>query len=316
VFLGLVVALGVRMTPPRGDNWAGCTGLFLGLLVWCRRYQQPQVAWAAIVAGTVGGIAFAGATMAKLVEVTSGLETNWHSILEQTIGFVNGIGIALVLRGLSRKQAPPPGDDGKRTRWVDLFAVFFVTIGITYLNLRKNPALWIRFTAASSEASVFPSFLHGIPSERWFDLAYCLISLAVMVPLILNAKRPIAAIPPSWVGRGQLLLLLLLWWMVVGNFERALLGFHEQRLVTEGVILVNAVALTLLLLLGSPRDRPLEPIPAESGTYALGKAIVVGVVAMTIGVLLDLAIVRAIHGDRFAGHAGYHNRFDPTAKAP
>jgi hypothetical protein len=43
---------------------------------------------------------------------------------------------------------------------------------------------------------------------------------------------------------------------------------------------------------------------------------VVSVVAMTIGVLLDFAIVRAIHGDRFAGHAGYHNRFDPKAKAP
>jgi predicted membrane protein len=104
--------------------------------------------------------------------------------------------------------------------------------------------------------------------------------------------------------------------MVVGNFERALLGFHEQRLVTEGVILVNAVVLTLLLLLGVSGDRPVEPIPAVSGPYAIRKAIVVSVVAMTIGVLLDFAIVRAIHGDRFAGHAGYHNRFDPKAKAP
>ncbi len=31
------VLLAVRMTPPRGDDWAGILGVFLGALAWCRR---------------------------------------------------------------------------------------------------------------------------------------------------------------------------------------------------------------------------------------------------------------------------------------
>ena len=33
-FLLLPNLLGLRMTPPRGDNWAGCLGMTLGLLVF------------------------------------------------------------------------------------------------------------------------------------------------------------------------------------------------------------------------------------------------------------------------------------------
>ncbi len=35
-FLILVVVLGLRMTPPRGDNWAGCLGMTAGLFWFCR----------------------------------------------------------------------------------------------------------------------------------------------------------------------------------------------------------------------------------------------------------------------------------------
>ena len=36
-FLGLVILLGWRMTPPRGDNWAGCIGMVAGLWVFLYR---------------------------------------------------------------------------------------------------------------------------------------------------------------------------------------------------------------------------------------------------------------------------------------
>jgi hypothetical protein len=36
-------------------------------------------------------------------------------------------------------------------------------------------------------------------------------------------------------------------------------------------------------------------------------------IAATLSILADWAIVRAIYGDRFAGHAGLHTRFRTTA---
>jgi hypothetical protein len=95
---------------------------------------------------------------------------------------------------------------------------------------------------------------------------------------------------------------------------RAIPPFAAQRLVTEGVIHLNAVCCTLLVLLWP--DQPCRPDPeghrvsrrsllglAAAGSLALG--------AVTVGASYG---TRAMFGNQFVGHAGYHNRFGPDAK--
>ncbi len=104
--------------------------------------------------------------------------------------------------------------------------------------------------------------------------------------------------------------------MVVGNFERALCGFTAQRLVTEGVLYVVALIATLMLLLSAEAEKPTgEPqpaVPSRAG-FPLAATVAVGVTAAVLSIAADWAIVRAIYGDRFAGHAGLHIRFGPRA---
>ena len=104
-FVVLVLVLGLRMTPPRGDNWAGCLGMTAGMLVYCLRTGLGEVARASLITGFIGGIGFAGASMLKLVEVTSGYTTNWHSVLEQTTGLFNGLAIAVAIWDLAGRSA-------------------------------------------------------------------------------------------------------------------------------------------------------------------------------------------------------------------
>jgi hypothetical protein len=145
----------------------------------------------------------------------------------------------------------------------------------------------------------------------WFDLGYAALALAVLVPLIRHLRRPVPIVPTSWVGKGQLLYVVFLWWMVVGNLDRILPGFVEQRLVTEGVIHLNACLCTVLILLFAGARRDLVPVmPAPR---AIGRAVLVGAVAAVVAIGLDWGIVRAIYGDRFAGHANLHIRFGPRA---
>lgn len=304
-FLGLVVLLGIRMTPPRGDNWAGCLGMTVALFVYCGWTRLPGVALAALVSGSIGGIGFAAASMLKLVEVTSGYDTNWHSILEQTTGLFNGLGIAVAM-SLLIPRAPRLADEPTQNRWTEVYAVSFVLLVITYLNLRKNPQNWVR-------DHVMPALLYGIPSRTWFDLAYALLACAVVLLLVRHLRRPLPIVPASWPGKGQLLYVVFLWWMVIGNFERALPGFAPQRLVTEGVIHANAVLATCLLLLCSPPSRVIEPNPAVSYKRPIRLALAAGLAAALVSIAIDWAIVRALYGDRFAGHAGLHIRFGPRA---
>jgi len=93
-FLVLVVLFGWRMTPPRGDNWAGCLGMVIASFIFFERKKWRLVTASSIIAGTIGGVGFALADLIKLLGIGTGWETNWHSILEQSYGFINGIASA------------------------------------------------------------------------------------------------------------------------------------------------------------------------------------------------------------------------------
>ena len=86
--------------------------------------------------------------------------------------------------------------------------------------------------------------------------------------------------------------LLLLAIMVIGNFERALVGFKDQRLVTEGVIHLNALICIVILLTADHLLVPgtavnqREPVPAR-----WGRLVAMGAGAALIAVLVDWAIV-------------------------
>ncbi|MEW6160911.1 MAG: hypothetical protein AB1813_26070, partial [Verrucomicrobiota bacterium] len=154
-FILFVLVLGWRMTPPRGDNWAGCSGMVVALLIYFWRQKQLPIVLATLISGFVGGFGFATATLLKLVEVKSGWQTNWHSVLEQTYGAINGVGVALALAVLI-KAAPEVIDQPRVRRWTDDFSILFVLLGITYLNLQKNPEVWTRTKVMPDPLWIFP----------------------------------------------------------------------------------------------------------------------------------------------------------------
>ncbi|WP_165067335.1 hypothetical protein [Paludisphaera rhizosphaerae] len=310
-FVLLVLVLGLRMTPPRGDNWAGMTGMVVGLFVYCLRNGLPQTARAAAVSGVVGGISFAGASMIKLVAVTSGYETNWHSVLEQTTGLINGLGLAAAVAGLAMRTGPI--DDGTippDRRWPERLAVAFTLLIIPLVNFRKSVSHWV-------DVQAVPATMYGIAAEHWFDLGFTLAAATLFILMIRHDRRPFAVVPESPLGRGQALFLMLLAIVVVGNFEKAVVKFADQRLITEGVIYANALLCSIILLAASPARDETTPAPTPK-TFAgrpvrWRRVVAAGVLATMAAILSDWAIVRAIYGDRFAGHANLHIRFGPNA---
>jgi hypothetical protein len=317
-FLILPVWMGVRMTPPRSDDWAGCLGMMVGMWVYLQRSGLTGVTFASVVTGFIGGLGFASATCLKLVEVTSGLQTNWHSILEQTYGLINGLGVAVAFwllipraRTVSENSHIDPDSPVSQNlpirRWTDWFAVAFVALLVTYLNMQKNPEQWI-------EQKAVPEYMYGIHTIHWFNMGFAALSAVVIWLLVSHMRRPLALIPSAWLGKGQLLYLAFLWCMVIMNFERAVVSFAPQRLVTEGVIFLNAVVCTLLVLSHARRDTTATTASLDFRPL-LRSAIAVGAACMLLSVLAEWGIVRMIYGDRFAGEAGLHIRFGPKATA-
>ncbi|MEO8766601.1 MAG: hypothetical protein ABI416_20030 [Ginsengibacter sp.] len=166
---------GLRMTPPRGDNWAGMIGMFAGGSLWLWKNKLRPVAWVSLIGGTIGGVGFAGAQFFKTSLQSFGnpkiLEwngmipgtpefnetasawanwqnQNWHSFFEQTYGFINGLAVAIALALIASKIKMHDNDDSfkseklKSGKWTKVFATLFVLFGLTYFNIAGNIEVW------------------------------------------------------------------------------------------------------------------------------------------------------------------------------
>ena len=85
------------MNPPRGDTWASNAGLVAGILFFSWRRRLGGVAFATLGGLLLGGMGFALGGAVKLLVMSSGYDTNWHSILEQSQGFFLGIALAITM---------------------------------------------------------------------------------------------------------------------------------------------------------------------------------------------------------------------------
>lgn len=304
-FLVLVPLLGIRMTPPRGDNWAGSVGMVAGMLLYFQRRKLHAATYAALVTAFFGGFGFASSVLFRLIETKTGWPTNWHSVMEQTYGFINGVGIAVAMLALARRL-PRVSDEPQVRSWTDPFAVAFTLLFVTWLNLRQNPERWV-------EAKTVPAVMAGLSAQIWFELAYLALSLAVIWMLVRHRRQPIQFIPASWLGKGQLLYLVFLWLMVAGNFERAVVRFASTRLITEGVIFLNAAVCTLILLLSFPKQTEITEPKTDYGLL-IRKAVAAGLIFTALSTLAEWGITRAIYGNEFVG-AKRQIRFGAEATA-
>ena len=258
---------GFRLTPPRSDDWAGVVGVFLGASAYALRNSMAPVALAGALNFVLGGLGFASIHFlramvlipghADLHRATGGTppawrhfqSANWHSILEQSQGFVLGVATALTMAALWSKLTPE-SDDRKLRRWNDVFSIGFVVFFMTYMNVFKNVAEWTR-----SDHRLVPDLMKApliesieLSALTWFNLAWLAISASFVWLMIVHQRRGLAVVPPSWLGRGQIIYFLVLWIMVIADFERSLNGFGEARLVTEWVIIMNASLATFLVM--------------------------------------------------------------------
>jgi hypothetical protein len=182
----------------------------------------------------------------------------------------------------------------------------------------KNVRVWVEHQAVPRTMRL-PGFDSlEFSAEVWFCLAFCALAICGVTMMHRHLRDPLAWLPASWIGRGQLYYLVLLWVIVVMNFERALVRFSEGRMLTEGAIFLNAVLVTWLV-------GTFKPLSAQSVSQANGigaradsqpswlrlsawAAVVIAV--CTLGMP---AMIRKVYGDAHAGHSGLQKRFGPDA---
>jgi hypothetical protein len=343
VFLIFPVLLGIRVTPPRNDNWAGGLGVFLGILLYMGRNNLLPVSVASIICGTIGGLGICFTQCLKLMLVAPGnpnrltdlppevrdpiverwahwQSANWHSIvIEQGVGLLYGLGLAVAMAMLATRLKPAEAIAPER-RWTQVFSVAFLLTVLVFLSMIKNVTEWTKARAGDfhmvAERMKMP-LIESIEfsARTWFQLAFLFVSICIVTLLIVHTRRRLAIVPITWLGKGQLLYLVLLWVIIIFNFEKALGGFTESRLATEGVLFFNAVIATFMINYFA-RDREEGAIPLESPAHygpLFKRSVIAMLAAAAFATIAFTGIARMVYGDHFAGHAGNLRRFGEEA---
>lgn len=328
---------GLRLMPPRSDDWAGIVGVFLGGLIWSRRHNLKPVSHVMTLGFFLGGISFATVPMVRYLVRYPGhpyrfpngvpeafqhfQSANWHSILEQSHGFGHGLAIAIGMAMLWRRQ-PYDTREGKVGGWTVAFGAFFAWCVVGFLNMYKLVETW-RENKSIPESLKAPliGFIHA-PPEVWFNVVWWTAATVCGLLLLLHQRRRLEIVPASWVGKGQLLYVIFLWMIVIGNLCRAIPGFSDGRMVTEWVIFMNACLATLLIIALPGRsaataltaktaksDQPARGWPWLSLTWFAGIVVATGFVA-AYGYSTLALYQKDLEGSRNANH----RRFGPDAK--
>ena len=294
--------------------------------------------FAAVLSGALGGLALTSAQFIKLLFISPGnpvltnnaaviefwkhwRSANWHSIaLEQFAGFLYGLAIVIPL-GILASRLPTRGDEPRSRPWTEIFAVVFVFNIVGYLNVVKNVRDWTE--AHRVGEGVFRSvaeFLRApllgnrtFSAWTWFTLMWLALTAGTVWVLARHRQKPVALIPSTWLGKGQLFYLLFLWLIVIANFTKAVVAFHESRLATEGLVMVNALICTVLLL-GFARLREEAPDVREANFGLLTRKSVMWLGLFLVGAMtLYPTGIRALYGNQWIGWGGNNVRFGEKA---
>lgn len=325
---------GFRLQPPRGDSWANVAGAFAGMLLYMFRNRLQPVACVSILSGFLGGLGFVLAEFVKILAVAPGNpvisqdpewlarwahwhSSNWHSLVaEQGVGLLYGLAIVLPMSMLARRL-PMALEEPRVRKWTESFSVFFAFGILLYVNMVKNVPDWTK--PHNGHVSV-PPFMKAplIPQIElsalgWFNVTFLVMAACVAAILWLHARRPLAFVPPTWTGRGQLLYLLFLWVVLVMNWERAMVAFNEKRLDTEWILFVNGVIASWLIVY-FVREDDRAPEPADASLWpAARRAIWAGTATLVACTLVFTGIHRFIYNGQRDGFGGRNIRFGPDA---
>lgn len=320
---------GLRVMPPRSDDWAGITGVFVAGVIWFRRHGLKPAAHVMSMGFLLGGISFATVPMIRYVLRYPGhpwrhaegvpdawahyQSANWHSVMEQMHGFGYGLVIAMAMAMLWRRQPVEPFPKNDR-RWTLGFSAVFLLFGVGFLNLHKLVGTWVENKSVPATLKApFLEFIEASP-HVWFRVVWWSATAVGAILLLIHLRRRLDIIPATWMGKGQLLYVLFLWLMVIGNLMRAIPGYTDSRMVTEWMLFMNACWVTLLVL-ALPRASLAHGVGETCSQWpSLGRVwlgwLMVAATLMSVFGFLTLAMYQTHLEDKPWAN---HRRFGPDA---
>lgn len=125
----LIAQFEIRMTPPRSELWAACLGAAVALAWYLHRSGFQRSLYVAVTTALGAGFGFGFGNFLQTVGAASGIHFNWWNVMEFTLGFCGGLGLAY---GVSRHAWPETTETAPHT---NLLALVLLLLPLPLINM-------------------------------------------------------------------------------------------------------------------------------------------------------------------------------------
>ncbi|MEQ9442388.1 MAG: hypothetical protein RIG62_25335 [Cyclobacteriaceae bacterium] len=125
----LIYQLEWLMTPPRSELWAGCLGAALALGWYLYRNGFSRSFTVALYTALGAGFGFAFGNFLQVVGSASGIAFNWWNVMEYSLGFFGGTGMAYAIYSQEWPESRPAD------RRANQLSGLFLIILLPFLNI-------------------------------------------------------------------------------------------------------------------------------------------------------------------------------------
>ncbi|MCC6287508.1 MAG: hypothetical protein IT249_06455 [Chitinophagaceae bacterium] len=219
------------MTPPRSELWAACAGASLALGWHMHRNGYPHALRVAIYSSIGAGFGFGLGNFLQRMGHVSGIKFNWWNVMEYSIGFFSGLGLAYGV--FSRKDWPKTINTNKASNiagWV------FLVVILPVINLIEAAGAEKLFDEGKNLSVADP----GAFSLQW-RLALWVLS-AMFVVIIFYIVKPSKANIITQKKSRSFVLLYLLWYIILSNIISATWltpTFNSQHLYWVNLLVIG-----------------------------------------------------------------------------
>lgn len=119
------------MTPPRSELWAGCLGAALALAWFLQRGGFHRALRVAAYSALGAGFGFAFGNFLQTMGSAAGLDYNWWNVMEFTLGFCGGLGMAY---GIVSREWPTGAEPSRGANGLAVWFVFLAIPAATIIN--------------------------------------------------------------------------------------------------------------------------------------------------------------------------------------
>lgn len=290
---------GLRMTPPRSDNWSGILGMAVAFWAYLslRHERGPRLVMA--YGCLFGGLGFSVGALFLSIESVHHWPIGGWRIMEHFFGLVMGFGIALAALRLRAGDVAPAQEDAP-SRGLDYLAVLVLFPLVLGLNGQNNVNEWLDYAqqeAKMGQALTISEGYLGLTPHAYYIGLVLLGTVVLIWMLARNWRNRLPFVSERALGRGQLVFLVFLWMAVAVDF--ALKGprmAHSSVFLGQVVFILSALVCTWLMQ-GAPSvgDVPERAVGARDARWRAGRAYWVLWAAVPVVLLLLTLGAMAVH---------------------